>query len=286
MRVAAAAPHGCAPAPHHAAPLRSPYAAPHITTVGPPGSPGPKKLIFSKLVPRPLGMLKQVFSGRFEPMVARFGPWKIPKCLENGPFWDQQWVKNGSKTCFHKNHPGPFMMLKQVVLAHFEPVATSFGSWKIPKCLESGPFCDQKSFKNGSKKCFSKTHPGPPGMLKQVFVARFDPVLTECSPFNTCQDLQGSCGSALCYNLKVWGVSVAQCDYAWPQLPSYGVLGPPSGCCGYVWQIIEFLSSRVFSMYRDHIPPEPGSEVCTGIDRLLPVGPCHSPGPCWAAGRW
>ena len=71
-------------------------------------------------------MLKQVFLGRFEPVVARFGPWKIPKCLENGPFWDQRWVKNGSKTRFSKNDTGPFMMLKQVVLAHFEPVATGF----------------------------------------------------------------------------------------------------------------------------------------------------------------
>ena len=67
-------------------------------TVGPPGSPGRKKKIFSKVVPRPLGMLKQVFLGRLEPVVARFGPWKIPKCLENGPFWDQQCVTNGSKT--------------------------------------------------------------------------------------------------------------------------------------------------------------------------------------------
>ena len=41
--------------------------------------PGAKKIIFSKVVPRPLGMLKQVFLGRFERVVARFGPWKIPK---------------------------------------------------------------------------------------------------------------------------------------------------------------------------------------------------------------
>ena len=101
-------------------------------------------MIFSKVVPRPLGMLKQVFLGRFEPVVARFGSWKIPKCLENGPFWDQQWVKNGSKTRLSENDPGPFDMLKQVVLAHFEPVATGFGSWKIPICLENGPFWDQK----------------------------------------------------------------------------------------------------------------------------------------------
>ena len=58
--------------------------------------------------------------------MARFGPWKIPKCLENGPFWDQQWVKNGSKTRFSKTDPGPFGMLKQVFLARFEPVLTEF----------------------------------------------------------------------------------------------------------------------------------------------------------------
>ena len=38
-------------------------------------------------------MLKQVFLARFEPVVARFGPPKIPKCLGNGLFSD----KNGSK---------------------------------------------------------------------------------------------------------------------------------------------------------------------------------------------
>ena len=139
-------------------------------TVGAKGGstrvPGAKKIISSKVVPRPLGMLKQVFLGRLEPVVARFGSWKIPKCLENGPFWDQQWVKNGSKTRFSKNDPGPFMMLKQVVLAHIEPVATGFGPWKTPKCLENGPFWDQKWVKNGSKMRFSKRDPGPFGMLK------------------------------------------------------------------------------------------------------------------------
>ena len=75
---------------------------------------GAKKLIFFKVVPRPLGMLKQVFLARFEPVVARFGPWKIPKCLENAPFWDQKRVKNGSKTRISKSDPGPFGMLKQV----------------------------------------------------------------------------------------------------------------------------------------------------------------------------
>ena len=87
-------------------------------TVGATGGstrvPGAKSIIFSKVVPRPLGMLKQAFLARFEPVEARFGPWKIPKCLENGPFLDKKWGKNGSKTRFSKSDPGPFGMLKQV----------------------------------------------------------------------------------------------------------------------------------------------------------------------------
>ena len=48
--------------------------------------PRGEKKIYSKVVPSPLGMLQQVFIARLEPVVMRFGPWKIPKCLENGPF--------------------------------------------------------------------------------------------------------------------------------------------------------------------------------------------------------
>ena len=103
-------------------------------TVGPNGGstkvPRVKKMIFSKVVPRPLGILKQVFLGRFEPVVALFGPWKIPKCLENGLFWDQKWVKNGSKTRFSKSDPRPFGMLKQVFLARFEPGWTEFSPFQ------------------------------------------------------------------------------------------------------------------------------------------------------------
>ena len=64
--------------------------------------PGAKKDISSKVVPRQLGMLEQVFLDGFEPVVTRLGPWKIPKCLENGPFSDQKWVKMGQKRVFPK----------------------------------------------------------------------------------------------------------------------------------------------------------------------------------------
>ena len=92
-----------------------------------------------------------------------------------GRFGTKNGSKMGQNCVFFKNYLGPFMMLKQVVLAHFEPVATGFGSWKIPKCLENGPFWDQKWVKNGSKMRFSKSDPGPFGMLKQVFLAHFEP---------------------------------------------------------------------------------------------------------------
>ena len=101
--------------------------------------PRAKKGFFSELFLDHLGPT-QVFLGRFEPVVARFRPPKIPKCLENGPFWDQKWVKNGSKTHFSKRDFGPFGMLKQALLAHFEPEITRFGPWKRPQCLKMGRF--------------------------------------------------------------------------------------------------------------------------------------------------
>ena len=42
-------------------------------------------------------MPKQAFLGRFEPVVARFGPRKTPKCLGNGPFEDKNAAKMGEK---------------------------------------------------------------------------------------------------------------------------------------------------------------------------------------------
>ena len=81
---------------------------------GSTGSSRGKKMTFLKNDPKPCATLKQVFLDRFELVVAHFGPPKIPKCLENGLFWDQKWVKNGSKTHFSKPHPRPFGVHKRV----------------------------------------------------------------------------------------------------------------------------------------------------------------------------
>ena len=113
-----------------------------------------QKRVFPRVIVDQLGCLNKCFLGRFEPAVTRLGPWKIPKCLEKGPFWDQERVKNGSKTRFSKSDCGQFWMLKQVFLARFEPMVTCFGPWKIPKCLEKGPFWDQKKGQKWVKNAF------------------------------------------------------------------------------------------------------------------------------------
>ena len=71
-----------------------------------------------------------MFLACFEPVVTRFGPWKIPKCFDNGPFWDQKWVKHGSKTNFPKSDLGPLGVHKQVKSAHLEPVLTEFSPFR------------------------------------------------------------------------------------------------------------------------------------------------------------
>ena len=55
---------------------------------------------------------------------------------------------------------------------------------ETPKIPLKWAIWDQKWVKNGSKTRFFKSDPGSFGMLKQLFVACFEPVLTECSPFH------------------------------------------------------------------------------------------------------
>ena len=133
-------------------------------------------------------MLKQVFLAYFERAVTRFGPWKMPKCLEKGPFCDQKWVKNGSKMRLSKTHPGSFEGLKQVFFAHFVPVGTRFAPWKIPTCLEKGTFRDQKRIKHTTKRAL-----GPFGVLKQVLLAHFEPVETRFGPWKIPKCRENGC---------------------------------------------------------------------------------------------
>ena len=93
-------------------------------------------------------MPKQVFLARSELVVARCGPPKIPKCLENGLFWNKKCVKFGSKMCSPKNEP-------------FLPLP------KSQNALKMGCFATKKGQK-WVKKCFSKNDPRPLGVPKQM----------------------------------------------------------------------------------------------------------------------
>ena len=47
-------------------------------------------------------------------------------------------------------------MLKQVFLAHFEPVVTCFGPWKSQNALKRGRFGTKSASKMGQKRVFAK----------------------------------------------------------------------------------------------------------------------------------
>ena len=81
---------------------------------GSTGCIGVKKMATFKVALGPHGMPKQVVLACFEPVVACFGPPKMPKCLENGRFWGGKRVKKGSKMHFSKPDLRPFGVHKQV----------------------------------------------------------------------------------------------------------------------------------------------------------------------------
>ena len=133
--------------------------------------PRGEKKIFSKSVPRPLGMLKQVFLGRFQPW------WRVraQNAFKRGRCKTNNWSKMGEKCIFPKLILDHLGCSNKCFLAHFEAVVTRSGPWKIPECLKNGSFCDQKWVKNGAKVHVSRSDPGSFGMLKQEVLAHFEP---------------------------------------------------------------------------------------------------------------
>ena len=64
--------------------------------------PRAKKMIFSKVVPRPLGMLKQVFLGHLSPWWRVWGHGKSQNALKMGRFGTKNGSKMGQKRVFSK----------------------------------------------------------------------------------------------------------------------------------------------------------------------------------------
>ena len=62
------------------------------------------KIIFSKLVPRPLGVLKQLFLARFEPMVARYDAPQFQKALKMGFLGTKKGQKSVKNALFQNDN--------------------------------------------------------------------------------------------------------------------------------------------------------------------------------------
>ena len=125
---------------HLVEPQGSPARARRGPTVCPGRFPGRKKSFFPKLSLDHLGCSNKCFQPVLSPWWHIFALRKSQNALKMGRFKTKNAKKNGSKTRFSRSHPGPFGMLKQVFIAHFEPVVTCFGPRKIPICLENGSF--------------------------------------------------------------------------------------------------------------------------------------------------
>ena len=80
-----------------------------------------KKAFFQKLSRTAQQCSNECFQPMSSLFVTRFGPWKIPKCFESGPFLVEEWAKKGSKKHFPK-----FILellgCNPFFSAHFEPV--------------------------------------------------------------------------------------------------------------------------------------------------------------------
>ena len=61
------------------------------------------------------------------------------------------------------------MMLKQVVLAHFDPVATGSGSWDSQNAFKMGHFGTKNGSKMSQKRVFPKVIPDHLGCSNKCF---------------------------------------------------------------------------------------------------------------------
>ena len=87
--------------------------------------------------------------------VTRFGPWKIPKCFESGPFLVEKRPRKGSKKHFAKFIPD----LLRCATQFFQPILSpyyTFGPRKIAKWFENAPLFGPKMRQKWVKKAISQ----------------------------------------------------------------------------------------------------------------------------------
>ena len=113
-----------------------------------------QKRVFLKVIVDHLGCLNKCFLARFEPAVNVLTHGKSQNALKRGRFGAKKGSKMGQKRVFPRVIVDHLGCLNKCFLARFEPAVTLFGPWKIPKCLEKGPFWDQKKGQKWVKNTF------------------------------------------------------------------------------------------------------------------------------------
>ena len=102
----------------------------------------------------------------FEPVLSHWGPFKLPKSLENWPMCELKPVKNRSKMCFSKKDVGPVVVLKQnhcAILSPFQQNFAHFATCKqhivhFPRTLQPYRGCASRwGYKCGLKGKYTQT---------------------------------------------------------------------------------------------------------------------------------
>ena len=78
-----------------------------------------QKRVFPKVILDQSGHSDKCFEPILSPLGRVWAQGKFAKCLEKEPFWEQKWVKNGSKTRFSKSDPGPLGVHETSVMSLF-----------------------------------------------------------------------------------------------------------------------------------------------------------------------
>ena len=128
------------------------------------------------------GVHKQVRLAHFEPVLTQFNCVQhmyAPRCTLRMYLRD---VHRGA--CGEENHFFQILFLDHLACPNkyfwpnLSPWWRGLGHGKCQNAWKMGRFGTKKRVKNGSKMHFSKSDPGPLGMLKPVFLANFEPLGT------------------------------------------------------------------------------------------------------------
>ena len=147
------------------------------------GSKLGQKCAFPKVIVVDLASSNKCFLARFEPLLTWFGPWKVPKCLENGPFWDPKGVTIGSKPHFSKSDPQTIWDAQTSVFCPFGACGDAVWPMESPKTPCKWAVLGPNGRQKWVPKAFFKIDPLTIWDTRTSVFSPFEPVLTWFGPW-------------------------------------------------------------------------------------------------------